>query len=462
MGSKPSRVSGTLVATEGVQRACQGLQQAQTASAPATPEHPDGGPRASSPLDLSKVPKAAAIPGNGESQSQSDAWMPGIRARGQAEAQCSDVAGLALPGCIDDPAEASGAPAAAGPAPAAEGQAPLGLAFDRPLEEVLALATEAFGQIAAALPSPKWDRRVQALKGVGSVLRGVGGLKADAPRGNCRGLQLRDGPRCFRAACLILHIALRDKVLPVLLAAHELYRLTFDHGRGAVPEEEAHLAMATLLPHLLAKLGDLNIRLHESACAAVVFSAGHLFFGLAAVFARLKSHIEETTARGPQRMRVHAGVLDVVAQLVRRFPGRHVDEGDESDAVATWTPQDVRSFVVGGASVDGVTGARVQQAAAGLAVAICETLGKAAVKPMLEGMSPAAQEIVVSRLEVEALEDSDADGEDGEDGVMELPGVQNLCVMGVGLHPSAPAGPIAKGLTNDNEDIPYVESINWS
>uniref|UniRef100_A0A7S1S9X9 Uncharacterized protein n=1 Tax=Alexandrium catenella TaxID=2925 RepID=A0A7S1S9X9_ALECA len=212
--------------------------------------------------------------------------------------------------------------------------------------------------------------------------------------------------------------------------------------------------MDTLLPHLLAKFGDLNIRLHESAAAAVVFSGGQPFFGVAAVLSRLRSHLEETPARGPQRVRVYAGVLDVVTQLVRRFPGRRQGEGDESDAVGTWTPQDIRPFVVAGLAVDVVTGARVQQAAAGLAVAICETLGRAAVTPIIEGLSPAAQELVVSRLDDEALEDGDGEGEDDEEGVMELSGMDNLCVMGVGLRPPTSVQGVATKvvLTNDNEE----------
>jgi len=462
MGSKPSTASGTVDATEGVQKVCQVPSQARTASAPPTPLHPEGAPRSISP----GIPEIKEDRTSG-SQSHSDAWMPGM----QADTQTAPAQSAASEGATTTVADG----AAAGAAQARSTQQPQALCFDVPLEEVLSLATEAFGQIAASLPSPKWDRRVQALKGVGSVLRGVGlkvetiaGAEDDAlaakasgvvgaevapQRGSCRGLQLRDRSRCFRAACLVLHIAMRDKVLPVLLAAHELYRLAFEQGQSAVPQEEAGLAMTTLLPHLLAKLGDLNIRLHESACASVVFSANQHFFGLAEVFERLRSLLEESTARGPQRMRMHAGVLEVVGQLLRRFPGRRPGEGDESDAVATWTPGDVEPFIAGGAAVDGVTGSRVQQAAAGLAVTVCETLGRAALEPLIRAMPGPAQEVVVSRLKDEALEDDDEDGEDDEDGIMDLPGVENLCVMGIGLRPPmAPQGPRSNGLTSHKEE----------
>merc|ERR1719188_220507 len=83
--------------------------------------------------------------------------------------------------------------------------------------------------------------------GAGDGHGGPGELEAAAapPRGSsCRGLQLRDRARCFRAAALILHIAMRDKVLPVVFAAHELYRLAFEHGLGCVAEDEANHAMS--------------------------------------------------------------------------------------------------------------------------------------------------------------------------------------------------------------------------
>lgn len=349
-------------------------------------------------------------------------------------------------------------------ATAAQGAAPLEFRLDarmeaKPSEEVLALATEAFGQIAASLSSPKWDRRVAALKGVGTVLKGLDikvGESADGaqPDGvlrdtSCRGLQLRDRARCFRAACLILHIAMRDKVLPVVFAAHELYRLAFEPGLGSVVEDEANHAMGTLVQHLLAKLGELNIRLHESACAGVVFSAERPFFGLALTLSRLKAHIEERCGSGgglpgQHRMRVHAGTLDVVGQLLRRFPGRR--SGDKAAAAEqTWTAQDVAPFISCGLAVDGVTGSRVQQAAAGLAIQVCNSLGRGALDPLLESLPAASKDLLMLRLKDEALDGEEGES-DGDEGV-ELVGEENLCVMGIGLRPPQP-----RGVTNQHEE----------
>lgn len=342
--------------------------------------------------------------------------------------------------------------------------------LDVPLEEVLKQATEAFGQIASALSSTKWDRRVQALKGVTTVLKGLDikvatpmgqhnrSLTDEATAGGARGLQLRDHARCFHAACLILNIVMRDKVLPVVLAAHELYRVAFEHSQAFATEAEAFGAVDALFPHILGKLGELNIRLHESACACVLFTATQPFFGVSLVLARLLDVVDgrgahqATALRGQQKMRVLSGVLQAVDMLIKKSPARRDGEGDAVDAVATWTPADVAPFIVSGLQADSVTGARVQQASLGLAMHIYMTLGKGALSPVVEQLSPAAKDLLVSRLEQEGEDIEDLDGDDGdEEECIELTGADSLCIMGVGLRPK-PDPSIAKPNTTDHEE----------
>lgn len=490
MGSRPSRVSNKVVAVEGVKAVVAPPAQKQTASAPPTPLHPEGTPRASTPVDEFPGPPGSVADGIRKgSVSLTEAWMPGQHGspnvrdkaslRGLSSSPPPD-AGLRAAADVTtaehmDNAGASGIlgrdsgggdEATMPRRPSARSRGELDL--DAPLEEVLTQATEAFGQIATSLSSSKWDRRVQALKGIGAVLKGLD-IKVNSPNSvnsthasagdggvsaagatEPRGLQLRDHVRCFHAACLILHIAMRDKVLPVICAAHELYRVTFDFGRGSVPEEQTCAAMATLFQHLLVKLGELNIRLHESACTCVVYSARQSFFGVSRVLTRLRCFLEDrgitreirgspkaSIPRGPQRLRVHAGVLSVVAQLLRHFPGRRDGEGDASDAVGTWTPADINPFIVGGLAVDAVTGARVQQAAVGIALTVCTTLGKATLQPVVVQLTPAAKDLLVARLDEEGEDwEDDGDGDDGEE-CIELTGADSLCIMGVGLKPQA-------------------------
>lgn len=327
--------------------------------------------------------------------------------------------------------------------------------FDLPLDEVVKAATEAFGQIASSLSCSKWDRRVQAMKGITSVLKGLD-IKGSLGGTAARGLQLRDHAGCFNAACLVLNIVMKDKVLPVVLAAHELYKATMEHGKTAVPEAEARRAANALFPHILAKLGDLNIKLHESACSSVLFTAMQPFVGVPSVLAKLAQVLEgkgqqAAALRGQQKMRIHYGVLQTVEQLLRQSPGRKDGEGDETDAATTWTANDVIPFIVHGLHADTVTGARVQQAALGLAVDVYAALGKAPLLPVLEKLSAGAKEMLISRFEEEGDELEDLDGDEDDGDCIELTGAESLCILGVAIRPQTGQN-LTKPKTTDCEE----------
>eukprot|EP00747_Dinoflagellata_sp_TGD_P186221 gnl/TRDRNA2_/TRDRNA2_43141_c0_seq1.p1 gnl/TRDRNA2_/TRDRNA2_43141_c0~~gnl/TRDRNA2_/TRDRNA2_43141_c0_seq1.p1 ORF type:complete len:540 (-),score=101.55 gnl/TRDRNA2_/TRDRNA2_43141_c0_seq1:81-1700(-) len=452
MGSKPSRTKAKVVVAEGVTAATLPPAQETTSSAPPTPGHPEGAPRH---LDGVSPPSGdeatGSQDGGGIAQAAAtyqDSWhsspqsssknttmdSPAVNDEKPLEKSPSSPPTLSTP---SPKGRGRVGEAAAPPDEAATASGDRQPCFGLPLEEVLAQAHEAFGPVAASLSSTKWDRRVQAFKGVGAALKGfsIKGNNSSLPTSGDAG----DHAKSFRAACLLLHIALKDKVLPVLFAAHELYRIVFEHGAAGVSNDEASYAMSMLLQHVLPKLGELNIRVHESACACIVFSAQRPFFGLASVLRRLHTHAEEQGgARGQTRMRTHAGVLDVTTQLLRHFPGRREGEGDnEADAVSTWTPSDIAPFIASGIAVDGVVGVRVQQAAVGLTVAVCHILGKSAVDPIVAGLSPAGQELLRGMLEdEEPPDDFDDDDEDGDGDVIEFTGNDAFGICGVGLKPT--------------------------
>jgi hypothetical protein len=150
-------------------------------------------------------------------------------------------------------------------------------------------------------------------------------------------------------------------------------------------------------------------------------------------------------------MRVHYGVLQAVEQLMRQVPGRRQEEGDEADACATWTPRDLAPFIISGLQADSVLGARVQQAALGIASNVFETLGKAALLPIVAQLTPAAQDMIRSRLEEEGEDLEDDDGGDGDEDCFELRGADCLCVTGVGLRPR-PELSISKPNMTDGEE----------
>ncbi|CAK0868144.1 unnamed protein product, partial [Prorocentrum cordatum] len=150
-----------------------------------------------------------------------------------------------------------------------------------------------------------------------------------------------DGDRAGRAAawrlsCQLLHHVMRDKVMPVRLAACDLFLATFASAEATVSQAEGRFALGTLLEHLVDRLGDSNLRLHESARRCVLFAAElSSLFGLGAVLARLRARLE--SSRGSERTKVHFGVLDAVSVLLEHFPGRRggaglqQPEGEEDD-----------------------------------------------------------------------------------------------------------------------------------
>jgi len=499
MGSRPSRAKANKVQAVEAGAVVVPPAQKQTASAPPTPLHPEGTPRTASPFEEFPGPPGQILSPQ-RSQTMTDAWMPGPCSAVSASSSLRDKAVVdqalegyptaVLPQVEGYTAAAPNEVAAASRVPTAPGQASDASSpsqpvidtalpatsrpvtggenhLDVPLEEILKQATEAFGaSIATSLSSTKWDRRVESLKGVTTILKGLdikvgtpvhGSHVGDGNGGAARGLQLRDHARCFNAACLILHIVMKDKVLPVLQAAHELYRVTFEHGRAAVTEAEALSSATILFPHIIAKLGDLNIRLHDSACACILFTAAQPFFGISLTLRRLKDLLEgrgsQHAAKLPaqQKMRVNFGVMQAVEMLIKQSPGRRADEGDLGDAATTWTPADISPFIVTGLQADSVTGARVQQVALALAMNIYMTLGKAPLFSIAEQLTPAAKVILVARLEEEGEDLDEMDGADGDEDCVELSGDMGLCVMGVGLRAPAHLA-IAKPNTTDGEE----------
>lgn len=457
MGAKPSRSKVRSLETAS-ESTCLPPKQEVTASAPPTPEHPEGAPRP---------------------QEEEDCFPPGAVVEPESPIACRNSRCLHAPergparqthdGVTTWPSSQSDANNGDSSLITNAAKAAVGsqIDFSASLDQVLELATEAFGSMATALSSPSWDRRVQALKGVGTVLKGLDlGSRNGTSQPSCRGLQLRDGARCFRAACLVLNVALRDKVLPVQFAAHALFRITVDLAHGTVPEEEGSFAISTLTKHVINKLGEVNIRLHECACTTFVHAAGRFpKLGVFAVFDRLQEHLDECPARGQQRMRVHAGVLDALGLLLRRFPARHIDEGDEADAASAWSASDVASFVLAGMHVDPVLGIRVQQATASLVVTVYTTLGKRGLDTVMEGLADVPREFILQKVSEETgmlAQDlnSDDEGEEfcvGEDMPLGSEGL-DLCVTGVAIKPPNADGKELIAKTDGREES-YMDEI---
>lgn len=259
-------------------------------------------------------------------------------------------------------------------------------------DEFTRLVNEAFGQgVAQALLSSKWDRRVEALKDTTCAL--------NLPK-MMKGEQLSSkSNNCFRATCLILHRAMRDKVLPVLLESHELLRSAFDHAGPIMSEDDLKEALGSLLPHILVKLGDSNIRLHDSAKGTIIYAAHRRYCGLANILVRLQEHMSNGN-RGHMRAKQLIGVVDTVCSLVEQFPGRWatiLDDDENPEDCQFWNQNTVWPFIKEG--LDDVVFPRTRLRAVELALTVFSTLGRDALTPHIETLRPAVRNLLLQRFE---------------------------------------------------------------
>eukprot|EP00435_Cladocopium_sp_Y103_P009974 s2095_g2.t1 len=139
--------------------------------------------------------------------------------------------------------------------------------FDLPLHEIAYVVASEFGpEVARCLQSSKWDHRQRALQMMSADLNGQN-LQWLPP-----GAWQRDRRDAWRASCQVLSQVLKDKVIPVQLAALQLFRDTFENIDAGVTAEEVQHALDVLISPVMTRLGDSNVRLHESAQSNLVFT----------------------------------------------------------------------------------------------------------------------------------------------------------------------------------------------
>lgn len=356
---------------------------------------------------------------------------------------------------------------------------------DASLEELKAAVIDAFGEaIATSLQSSKWDKRAQALKAVGALLKGLD-IQAMAKPGSTgvlgKGAQPRERLKRWRAACLLLSHYMKDKVMPVRLAALDLFVDTFSNADGVAPRAEIRRVLTDLLEGLIDGLGDSNLRLHESARKCVLFTAeGRSLLGLGSVLARLKVRLTswQQSGRSTERTKVYFGVLDTVNTLLRHFPGRRAGDIEDEDVDAphssedSWTQHCISPFIVAG--MDESLGLRVRGSAVALAVTVYSTLGGEAMVPILAELRPAKQAFLKQKFQESEEEDqggdsgSEAGDGDGEHG--QLPegrpraDLRNLVVCGVAVK-GIPAMPTRRmpdlpgSLNEDYDEENFMDGI---
>eukprot|EP00930_Biecheleria_cincta_P037723 TRINITY_DN25921_c0_g1_i1.p1 TRINITY_DN25921_c0_g1~~TRINITY_DN25921_c0_g1_i1.p1 ORF type:complete len:610 (+),score=146.88 TRINITY_DN25921_c0_g1_i1:92-1921(+) len=350
-----------------------------------------------------------------------------------------------------------------------EGESDDCVSFKTSLVVIRAGVSEAFGQmIGSSLQSTKWDKRSQALKAITQVLKGLD-LQGVPPPGSTGvlGMSLdRDRTRCWRLSCQLLNHVMRDKVMPVRLAALELFQDTFADTPDVEPDE-ARYAAGVLVEHLINGVGDSNLRLHEAARRCILFAAERPgLLGLGCVLDKLKAKLD-TCPKGGERNKIHFGVLDTVAVLLEHFPGRRVnadkspsspkslisedDDLDDDDDVQTcgdsWTAEDISPFIIAGMVEDSL-GPRVRNSAVALAGTVFTTFGMEAMQPLFKSLRPAKVTLLKQKfkeLEEDQIPLDEDDEDDGGEGDAR-PDLDNLLVCGSAMRPAPIPGVLAASL----------------
>lgn len=265
--------------------------------------------------------------------------------------------------------------------------------------------TEFGHMIGSSLQSNKWDRRCQALKSMIQVLKGLD-LEGMAPpgfTGVLGSLRPRDPVRRWRLTCQLLHHVIRDKVMPVRLAALDLYQQTFSHLECLEKVEVAYAA-GVLVEHLVDRVGDSNVRLHEAARRCLIFTAEEPLLGVQTVLGRLRDKLQSGVAKA-ERAKVGFGVLDTVVTLVEHF----------SEEVG-FNSQELAPFILAG--LDDCAGPRVRTCAVQLAGHVYGTHGFEAMEPILQRLRPAKQALLKSKfqeMDEDGAEEDDSEGEERPD-----------------------------------------------
>eukprot|EP00439_Symbiodinium_sp_Y106_P025130 s2274_g3.t1 len=157
-------------------------------------------------------------------------------------------------------------------------------------------------------------------------------------------LRPRDRPKTWRVTCQVLNHVMKDKVMPVRLAALDLFQQAFS-DLSELDKAEVKVAATTLLEPLIDRVGDSNIRLHEASRRCIIFAAQRLL-GLTQVLGSLRSKLQ-SSQKGGERTKVHFGVIDTACVLSEHFPARRSEEAPRSSE-DSWTAEDMAPLILAG------------------------------------------------------------------------------------------------------------------
>eukprot|EP00439_Symbiodinium_sp_Y106_P070912 s955_g12.t1 len=247
------------------------------------------------------------------------------------------------------------------------------LDFKLPPSEIYAAIAAEFGEeTASLLQSTKWDKRQRSLQSISAVLNGSdleGVALPGSASASTKGL-FRERAAAWRVSCLVLNHVLRDKVIPVGLTALELFRDTFQNIDVSISAAQVQHAVSVLIEHVMFRIGDSNVRLHEGARRDLVFAASRQLLGIGGVLDRLQQRLETAPPKGGERNKVLFGVLDTVAEIIRSY-SESSSTGPPSPH--TWSIDVISGFIAAG--MEESLGPRVRNSSVALAAAVYRLRG---------------------------------------------------------------------------------------
>ncbi|CAE7823749.1 unnamed protein product, partial [Symbiodinium sp. KB8] len=282
-----------------------------------------------------------------------------------------------------------------------------------PSEIYAAVAAEFGEETASLLQSTKWDKRQRGLQSISAVLNGsdLEGVAVALP-GSARSTKglFRERAAAWEVSCLVLNHVLRDKVIPVGLTALELFRDTFQNIDVSISAAQVQHAVSVLIEHVMFRIGDSNVRLHEGARRDLVLAASRQLLGIGGVLDRLQQRLETAPPKGGERNKVMFGILDTVAEIIRSY-SESSSTGPPSPH--TWSIDVISGFIAAG--MEESLGPRVRNSSVALAAAVYRLRGPKVAETLMAGLRPAKKALLREKFQEIDEEGGSGEPEEEED-----------------------------------------------
>lgn len=153
--------------------------------------------------------------------------------------------------------------------------------------------------------SKVWGERERGLKNIHSLIVSESITRSGAA----------DHTTLWRTVCGILQTLIKDKVAPVYFSSLEVLKVLVHSVCPRVPLEEVHDRLDEIMPALMHRTGNLNVRISQASMELVVFLAGERSVGIQYI----TPYVLETVRKSKNATSVLAGRLELLQHLLNVF-----------------------------------------------------------------------------------------------------------------------------------------------